>query len=890
MKKNSALFDANIRYFFSKRLLEALQTMLKNPLTVVEAPAGYGKSVAVREFLSKAHVTTIIATASQTSPERFWPNFCRALARDVPNAGDLSKALLRLGLPRDYAQSRAALELMRQITFPQQSFLVFDDCHNAPRSFLDFCESLAASNDALSGVHVVYITRHALSGNREALRPQGPRPCIDRHVFTLTSPEIRDFYALYDICLRPGEEQELHAITEGWIYSLQLSLAWYKKHGNFSSFQKDIAAGMREMMYTPLSAEAKDLLLTLTPLECVTAEQASTLYGSDARALLEELTSKNAFVFLDHASKVYSPHALLWQFLQGLFKEKGVLTDERRREIYRACGDVLKKAGEFASAVAAWHNAGDFESALAALEENLSGNPVTERAEVYFAMFRDCPEEILERHLGASFKYAIAAFSAGDLPAFEARLAWLAKRCAALPDGDDTQRWRGELHVLLALMKFNDTEAMSRHHRMAFDLLKKPTSLYGPDSPWTLGSPSVLFMFYRESGKLADALRLMHECMPYYYQLASCHGAGAEFLMEAEALYYAGDFAKAEKTCQIALAWAVRREQLANEFCAMFLQMRLALLAGDVNALFGGHHRALPGANPGGYGGRQPPGGIPEERVGLMAGMRGMIAKGKNYFLLHTADLCEGWLYAALGLHDNIPLWLRSELSDESRLYAFARGYYYIVHGRALLLAGEYARVITQFNGLLHAEAFSQHLLFSVYAHIYLATALQKTGRRQMAVDTLKTALHTALPDALHMPFAENYDLVGPLLTKALSGKGHKRALSHIEILAKQVDAGREAVLRSLPEGANKQAAEKLQHEVIDWEKMHTFAARFDLTIKQIGVLSCILRNLSVKEMSRSMGISRKGIEFHITNILEKTGVVQRRDLPQLYAAWKSNP
>jgi LuxR family maltose regulon positive regulatory protein len=189
--------------------------------------------------------------------------------------------------------------------------------------------------------------------------------------------------------------------------------------------------------------------------------------------------------------------------------------------------------------------------------------------------------------MGASFKYAIAAFSAGEFQAFGARLVCLAKRCTALPTGNEGDRWRGELHVLLALKEFNDIAAMSRRHTAALGLLRQPASLYGPDSPWTLGSPSVLFMFYRESGKLRETLRLMRDCMPPYCQLTENHGAGAELLVEAQVMYNAGEFAEAEAICGQALNAAVLHNQRDNEMCACFLHTRLALLAGDADALFG---------------------------------------------------------------------------------------------------------------------------------------------------------------------------------------------------------------------------------------------------------------------------------------------------------------
>lgn len=51
---------------------------------------------------------------------------------------------------------------------------------------------------------------------------------------------------------------------------------------------------------------------------------------------------------------------------------------------------------------------------------------------------------------------------------------------------------------------------------------------------WTFGSLSVLYMFYRESGKLETEVQEMKEAMPYYYQLTNGYGTGVEHLMEAE--------------------------------------------------------------------------------------------------------------------------------------------------------------------------------------------------------------------------------------------------------------------------------------------------------------------------------------------------------------------
>jgi LuxR family maltose regulon positive regulatory protein len=292
----------------------------------------------------------------------------------------------------------------------------------------------------------------------------------------------------------------------------------------------------------------------------------------------------------------------------------------------------------------------------------------------------------------------------------------------------------------------------------------------------------------------------------------------------------------------------------------MFLQMRLALLAGDAEALFGKDAGGLrPMRTQGGTGGEALH-LTQDEKSGLLADMRRMITRGSDYFMLHTADVCEGWLYAALGLYDRIPGWLRSELGSESRLYAFAKGYYFIVHGRALLLAGEHAGVIGLFGGMIQAKAFAINLLFSVYGHIYLAAAYEKTGRSREAASALSIALSAALPDALYMPFAENFDLIGPVLKKALSGKEHEKALAGIESLAEQMRAGREAVLKKV-QAANPSAF---------------------LTERELEVARLVVEGLSNKEIAEKLSITERTVKAHLTHIFGKTGVQSRSGLHKI--------
>ncbi|MDR0620660.1 MAG: LuxR C-terminal-related transcriptional regulator [Deltaproteobacteria bacterium] len=825
----------NVRYF-SKRLSAALGAILDNPLTVVQAPMGYGKTESVRTFLNSTDVKIVWVGTMESSPEYFWPDFCRELSRVVPKSASISSQLALIGFPHDQAQIGAAVKLLGQLSLNRKIVLVFDDCHLLPRSFIGFCEGLAGE-PSFNG-RIIAITRDTWGAGLRLSPMPKTHSHIDRTVLALTPQEIQEYFEEFSVSISHNEAIELYGSNEGWISALYLNLLWYKKNGTFTSIPEDISQRMRELVWNPLSPEAKELLYTLAPLERFTIAQANRLYGNGAAHLLGELTGKNSFIAFDPERNLYSPHAVFREILRQIFNETPELSDSRRRDIYRACGDELRSVGEMAAAMEAWYKAGDFELALTVLESDLSRNLVTERAAFYVKMFKECPEAVLERHLGAAFKYAIAAFSAGDFQAFENQLKWLGSRLSVLGKTEDVDHWLGELNVLLALTKFNDIKAMSVHHHRALALLKTPTMIYGTDSPWTLGSPSVLFMFHRESGKLREELKLMRECMPPYYQMTTYHGAGAEYLMEAESLYYRGESSQAELFLQKGLEMALRHNQLGLVFCALFLRTRLALFEGDSETIWGN-----------------------SKKQGILSEARGLIGRSRDGFMLHTADLCEGWLYATLGFFENIPPWLRSKLSQDSRLYTFARGYFPIVHGRSQLLTRNFPELIEEFSTLQTGGAFSNHILFSVYAQIYLAYAFQKTGRSREAAKNLTNALKCALPDNIYLPFAENHDLIGPLMAKTLTGENPEISFPEYALLAEKFQLGRSTVLSEL----------RARRSVLN------------LTNREIETIRHLAAGLSTSEAAEKMGITVHTVRAHLKSSLHKTGTNSRVALLRIF-------
>ena len=338
-------------------------------------------------------------------------------------------------------------------------------------------------------------------------------------------------------------------------------------------------------------------------------------------------------------------------------------------------------------------------------------------------------------------------------------------------------------------------------------------------------------MFHRASGKLDAELALMDECLPHYYALASMHGAGGEHLMRAEALYNRGDITDAAVSCHRALAMARGNNQLSVVLACLFLLLRLALLDGDY-----------------------------EKAANMAREMRGLIREKRDFFLLHTVDLCEGWLYAFTGDLKNIPDWLRFGAGGESKLYTFAGGYYYVAHGHILLLAGEYATVNGLFAWLLQSGVFANHLMFTVYAHVYMAAAHTALGSRAEADASLRAALDLALPDKLYMPFAENADFL-PQLKDLRRKKSLREGVTRILDLSTALEKSRKSI-----------AARYFADDTPPLSKRERELVRLALT------------DMAYKDIAAACGLAPSSVKRYFAALYKKLGISSREQLQRRFS------
>ena len=185
-------------------------------LTLVAAPAGYGKTVAVETWAAgRGHTAAWVHLhASDNDFIRLWSSVAAAVERSRPGVG--RDALLRL--QGDVAHARPAVDALasalaadgRPLVIALDDLQVVTDAHSL-RS-LDVATELLPAN-----VCLIAITRTLPRLRLARLRAQGRLPEVRAPLLAFTPADVRALFAAVDgVALDDAAATTLTTRTEGW--------------------------------------------------------------------------------------------------------------------------------------------------------------------------------------------------------------------------------------------------------------------------------------------------------------------------------------------------------------------------------------------------------------------------------------------------------------------------------------------------------------------------------------------------------------------------------------------------------------------------------------------------------------------------------------------------
>jgi len=330
------------------RLIDELDRALQAKLTLVTAPAGYGKTTAVAAWARQAGIPVVWFSldAHDNNAKRFWSYVIAALEPVLPGVAGLFPQVVYTADP-DTAEPLVAALVDEMARAGSEFVLVLDDYHLVRDAAIH--ESLHTLIQYMpSHAHVLVIGRSSPPFLSARFEMSGDVRKIGIQALRFEAAEIERFSRAYDIQLSGSELNLLEDVIDGWAAGLRLvfdSLA-RDQALDLSSLaagpewdSHKIAAYLMEEVIGSCSEEERAFMQKTSIVSHLCGSLCDELTGrTDGQAMLERLSQHNAFVLpVDREGKWYRYHHLFAEFLQAMLAGPDRST---------AC-DLHEKAGDW---------------------------------------------------------------------------------------------------------------------------------------------------------------------------------------------------------------------------------------------------------------------------------------------------------------------------------------------------------------------------------------------------------------------------------------------------------------------------------------------------------------------------------------------------------------
>ena len=310
-------------------LLEVLEDVYGHGLTLVSAPAGYGKTTLLSQWYraqeASSHFAWISLDEQDNDPVRLWRHIVEAVYQAAPEMGFGADTLASIGAAGQDVAETILLKLVNELAeLGGRTVVVLDDyqciteerCHELVAYFLEHLPENA---------HLGLASRSDPPLPLGRLRARGEMNEVRTEQLAFSEEEAsRLLNEKMGLRVGPDDLSVLVQRTEGWpagLYLAALSLQDREdKHAIVESFggkDRYVVDLLGEEVMAKLSEEEQEFLLKTSVLGRMTGSLCDAVVGGEGSSkLLRELSRRNLFVApLDGQGEWYRCHQLFSEFL-----------------------------------------------------------------------------------------------------------------------------------------------------------------------------------------------------------------------------------------------------------------------------------------------------------------------------------------------------------------------------------------------------------------------------------------------------------------------------------------------------------------------------------------------------------------------------------------------
>lgn len=746
------------KIYITEQCRDQMPVILERPITIVQAPMGYGKTVAVREFLKDKEAMVLWVDLKSCAANRRWDYFCKVIRDHFPDHQDLCNELESCGVPNDEETVYRIIDIIDGFQTERPMIYVIDNFDLVCNQFIFLLLRVAAEH-GYHNTHAVLLTRNAYSGTFDELILKGKLAIIPHDVFLFHEEDIKNYYLLCGIDLKPEAVNRLMYLTEGWISALYLFLLQLAREESFiipSTLYEIIDFGW----FSQLAEKQIDFLYHVSVLGDFSFQQAQYICAAEddqakeTYQVLSSLTKANAFIHYNLKSEQYHIHQIIRLFL---LKKVSRLPESMQMELNHTWGSWFYKRQIYGQAIKYYIECKEYISILNSIQNIEYHRLSIEDWPILRKFIKTCPRDIMKKKLETAPLLFLFAFLVGDNEIYQEMKEFYLDNINASPIHHEApEKIEANRKVIEAMEAYNDANKMIE----SLIQIKEPSDCIKAffqlaQQNWTIGCFSPLLMFWNEAGALKKNIRQVKKLLKLLHIHTPGCGAGGGQIMEAEWQLQKGNIIEAEILSHEGELLAFQEHELGNLIAAKIIQLHITVLVDDEN-----------------------------KGIKLKSEIQQIISTCpyENFLLQSMVELSFTQNALICGQPEMTDFWLQKDFKRKICMTSYPM--YQILYGKHLLQNREYTKIIGYFQTMIEEPFYNRHMLFMVYTLIFMAASKYQTGKKQKAELYLKRAFDIADQDEVYLPFVEHIGQIRTIADNLYSSKPYHTIMIHIENLA----------------------------------------------------------------------------------------------------------
>ena len=408
------------------RLIARMNEGMHHKLTLVSAPAGFGKTTLVSEWIATCErpIAWLSLDEGDNDTVRFISYLIATLQTIKAGIGESLLAALHASQPQPPHVPTILTDLLNEISvLPEHFLLILDDYHLIDSQQVDQSVAFLVEHQP-SQMHLVIATREDPQLPLSRMRARGQLTELRAADLRFTPTEAAEFLnRVMDLTLLPEDIAALETRTEGWIAGLQMAALSMQGILDATTFIQSFTGSHRfvldylvEEVLGRQPEKIRSFLLRTSILDRLCGPLCDAVLDSaSGQETLEYLERANLFIVpLDQERRWYRYHHLFGDLLRQRAGQSQELPNHHRRASawFETNGDL---AGAFHHALAA----GDLERAARLAEAAWQGMERNFQTATWLGWVKKLPTEVISSRPGLCVQLGWAFSDLGDLASSE---------------------------------------------------------------------------------------------------------------------------------------------------------------------------------------------------------------------------------------------------------------------------------------------------------------------------------------------------------------------------------------------------------------------------------------------------------------------------------------